>query len=802
MPINRVFFFASLLLPLLLLPNPESTTGAADVPKKKEEKPPAKPFGIDKRVPLTTSTVVGSPDPAPPYQVKRAYSNLATTLLICAHNIPGSDQILTITEERSISGTVINRFKDVADVKESEVILEFKGTAYDICFHPEFAKNGYIYVGWVGMNEKEKKKYVMISRFTMQTKAPYTIDKKSEKVIIEWASDGHNGAAVCFGNDGMMYVTSGDGTSDSDTNVTGQRMDLLLAKVLRIDVDHPDGEPEGVSPRRSYSVPKDNPFVNLKDARPETWAIGMRNPWRIHCDRKTGHIWVGNNGQDIWEQIYFIRKGDNYGWSVYEGSHPFYLERKLAPAAHTKPTFEHHHSEARSMTGGLVYYGTKYPDLVGAYIYGDYSTGRIWAGKHDGIKVVWHKEIAQTRLAITGFGVDSKGEILICDHAGKKEGGIYTLVPSPKEVAPSKFPRKLSESGLFKSVKGHQMEPAMIPYSVNSPLWSDNAYKTRWVGVPGDGKIDYTRNRGWGFPDKTVLVKSFALEMEEGKPESRRWVETRFLTKQDNEWYGYSYLWNDEQTEGTLIESKGADKEYSIKTKGGSRTQKWHYPSRSECTVCHSRAAHWVLGLSEAQMNRDHDYGTCTDNQLRVFEHIGMFKGFSYGQNAKEVLTEELEQKGWEADKIKEHVAKLPAERLKADPKNAELSPFSPEKYRKLVDPYDKKADLNLRARSYLHVNCAQCHIDAGGGNALFDVDFGTKVDKMKLFDVKPVHNTYGLPDAKLVARGVPERSVLLHRLSHRDAGHMPPLATSIVDKEAVEMLREWIRKMPARKEE
>ena len=342
----------------------------------------------------------------------------------------------------------------------------------------------------------------------------------------------------------------------------------------------------------------------------------------------------------------------------------------------------------------------------------------------------------------------------------------------------------------------------MIPYSVNSPLWSDNAYKTRWVGVPGDGKIDYTRNRGWGFPDKTVLVKSFALEMEEGKPESRRWVETRFLTKQDNEWYGYSYLWNDEQTEGTLIESKGADKEYSIKTKGGSRTQKWHYPSRSECMVCHSRAAHWVLGLSEAQMNRDHDYGTCTDNQLRVFEHIGMFKGFSYGQNAKEVLTEELEQKGWEADKIKEHVAKLPAERLKADPKNAELSPFSPEKYRKLVDPYDKKADLNLRARSYLHVNCAQCHIDAGGGNALFDVDFGTKVDKMKLFDVKPVHNTYGLPDAKLVARGVPERSVLLHRLSHRDAGHMPPLATSIVDKEAVEMLREWIRKMPARKEE
>ena len=268
------------------------------------------------------------------------------------------------------------------------------------------------------------------ARYTMLPKAPFTLDKDSAKTIIEWESDGHNGAAVCFGNDGMLYVTTGDGTSDSDTNVTGQRMDLLLAKLMRIDVDHPD---EG----KAYSVPKDNPFVGQPNIRPETWAYGFRNPWRIHCDKKTGHIWVGNNGQDLWEQIYFVRKGDNYGWSVYEGGHPFYLERKLGPTPHVKPAIEHPHSEARSMTGGIVYYGTKFPELVGAYIYGDYSTGRIWAAKHDGERVVWHKELAQTRLQITGFGTDSKGEILICDHNSKNGGELVqnTGSSSPKNCA-------------------------------------------------------------------------------------------------------------------------------------------------------------------------------------------------------------------------------------------------------------------------------------------------------------------------------------------------------------------------------
>jgi glucose/arabinose dehydrogenase len=759
--------------------------------------PPEKsrqPYGIARREPLTTSTVVGSPDPPPPYRVERAYPQLKLNFPIAVRHIPGSDQFFIITEEHAYGDTVISRFKDDPTVSTMDKVLDLKGVAYDIAFHPQFEKNGYVFVGWNGAGEIDKaKKHTKVTRYTLQTQAPWKLDPASAKLILEWPSDGHNGGAICFGKDGMLYVTSGDGTSDSDTNVMGQRMDVLLSKLLRIDIDHPD---EG----KTYSVPKNNPFVGKKDIRPETWAYGFRNPWRIHCDARTGHIWVGNNGQDLWEQIFFVRKGDNFGWSVYEGSHPFYLERKLGPTPHVKPTFEHHHSEARSMTGGLVYYGDKQVDLAGAYLYGDYSTGRIWAGKHDGEKVVWHKEIAQTRLQITGFGTDAKGEVLICDHDGGGKGGLFRLAPTPKDLPKTNFPKKLSDSGLFASVKDHKMQPGMIPYSVNAPLWSDGAHKERWLGLPGaDSKIDYTRTRGWGFPDKTVIVKSFALELEEGKPKTRRWVETRFLTKQGKEWFGYSYLWNDDQTDAVLVDAKGADKEFIIGTADGDlRSQKWHFPSRSECMVCHSRAAEWVLGLTELQMNKDHDYGGCVDNQLRVFEHLGLFNKFNYGRHANEILREEWGAKGLTEERIKQLLEKTTATRLQREPKDSALLAFGPDRYRKLVDPYDRKADLDKRARSYLHANCAQCHVEAGGGNALFNLEFTVKPEAMKVFDVRPVHNTFGLADARLIAPGHPERSVLLHRVSHREQGHMPPLATSMVDSRALEMLREWIKLMPA----
>jgi hypothetical protein len=127
------------------------------------------------------------------------------------------------------------------------------------------------------------------------------------------------------------------------------------------------------------------------------------------------------------------------------------------------------------------------------------------------------------------------------------------------------------------------------------------------------------------------------------------------------------------------------------------------------------------------------------------------------------------------------------------------LLAVAPDKYPRLVNPYDPKQELDQRARAYLHANCSQCHVAAGGGNSQMELEFTTALEKMRLVDVRPVHDTYGLPDARLISPGSPERSVLLHRMSHRDRGHMPPLATSIVDREAIKLLREWIGGMTVR---
>lgn len=707
-------------------------------------------FDIDNWSPVTTARLSGSPEPPLPYATERVFPKLKVDFPVHMVIDPVSGQMVFLDQVSPYGKTHLRRTKGQPALGEVEVLLEWdKALVYSLCFHPDYKTNGYLYLGANDAWVKGQPKTCRVIRYTIDRKPPFALDPKSARTIIEWESDGHNGLAITFGLDGMMFVTSGDGTSDSDDNVTGQGLDHLLSKVLRIDVDHPA---EG----KAYSVPKDNPFFGEKNIAPETWAYGLRNPWRITTDPKTGHIWVGNNGQDLWEQAYLIRKGANYGWSVYEGSHPFYLTRKLGPHPVVKPTAEHHHSVARSLTGGVVYHGNKLPELRGAYIYGDHSTGKIWGIKHDGKNVHWHRELTDTPFNITAFALDAFGELLIADHRGQGQGGFYTLVPNTTPTYdPQKFPRKLSETGLFRSVKGHQMQPGLIPYSVNSPLWSDGAFKARWIALPAasqkdekaePAKIGYKVNRGWDFPQSTVLVKSFGLETKPGDASSRKWIETRFLTKQQGEWIGYSYAWNAEQTEGTLVEKEGRDQTFVVETSDGAeRTQTWRYPSRTECMVCHSRAANFVLGPSTAQMNKDHDYGQKTMNQLDLLEHLGVLK-----VNRKENVT-------------------------------------------RLVDPYDESADLGQRARSYLHANCSVCHVKAGGGNAQMDLEFTVSEKAMNAIDVKPIHHHFNIENARLIAPGDPERSVLLHRMKIRERGQMPQLGTSIVDEPAVAMLREWI---------
>lgn len=768
------------------------------------ESNPRQPLAVREPVALTTSRVIGSPDPPHPYRAVRAFPSLKLNFPIAVDRIPGSDQLLLIAQATPSSSTTILRIKDYPEVSNYEKVLDLpgNGTAYGICFHPRFADNGYFYVGWNGsLNQEPKKSYA--TRFTMDRKI-WAVDPASALHVISWESDGHNGADLEFGRDGMLYITSGDGTSDSDTNLRGQDLTKYTAKLLRIDVDHAeDGRP--------YRVPEDNPFVGQPGVVPETWALGFRNPWRIAVDPHQGHIWVGNNGQDLWEQIFFVRKGDNFGWSVYEGSHLFYANRKMATEPLSLPAAEHHHREARSLTGGVVYYGDKLPELRGAYLYGDYSTGKIWGIKHDGHRVVWHQLLADTTFSITGFGLDSHGELLIADHRGNDEGACYSLEPAPPTSVPSRFPRKLSDSGLFADVPQHRMAPGVIPYSVNSPLWSDGAIKERFLAVPqaaaANLHIDLSASRGWEFPDETVLVKSFALETTAGDPKSRRWIETRFLTKQAGEWVGYSYRWNDDFTDAELVDADGLDRTYEIQVPrsaefpDGIRRQTWHYPSRSECMVCHSRAANFVLGLSTAQMNKEHDYGGgVMAHQFHTLEQYGFLK-IDYRADAFKFLQEDLRADKLAEAEVQQRVAELQVRDGQRATVDSTLLAGSPDRYPRLVDPADESQPLEKRARSYLHANCSICHVEAGGGNSQMQLEYNSTAEKFNAINVPPLHHRFGIDDARIIAPGHPGRSVLLYRMSRRGegSGQMPQVATNRVDHKAVKLLEEWIRSMDQR---
>lgn len=707
-----------------------------------------KPYGLTKREPWTTSRVVGTPEPPPPYTVQRVYPELKFKNPVYIAQEPGTDRIMVA----ELDGKIYAFSKSNPAPDSKELFLETKRQIYSFSFHPNYSENGEIFVFSpveIGSSVKPEDQLSRVSRFRASLAHPRKAAAESEEIIIEWPAGGHNGGEAIIGPDGYLYISTGDSTSGSDPKATGQGVDDLLSVMMRIDVDHPD-------PGKPYSIPKDNPFVHVAGARPEIWAHGFRNPWRFSFD-DAGRLWCGDVGQDIWEMIWLVEKGGNYGWSVQEGSHPFHPNKKVGPGPISPPIVEHHHTECRSITGGYVYRGKKHPELDGVYFYGDYEYGMIWGFRYDGTKAVDHRVLADTPLRIVTFAVTRDGEILLTDHT---TGELYELVRAEGKTASAEFPRKLSETGLFTSVKDHHLAPGVLTYSVNAPQWIDNGVKERFVGLPGDSKVTFVETSGnattWGFEDGAVAGETISLEMEEGNPASRRRIETRIIVKQENHWLGYSYLWNDEQTDATLVGARGLDLALTIHAPGSpekTRRQTWHVPSRNECMVCHSRAAAFVLGLRTVQMNRDHDYGGVADNQLRAWNHAGIFTA---------------------------PLAKPPSA------------------YPALPNPYDEAADIDSRARAYLHVNCSVCHVVDGGGNARMVLTYETKLNEMKVVHERPIHGDFGLSGAHLVTPGDPLASVMAYRLSKVGRGRMPHVGSNLIDDRGVRLIREWIESLAA----
>jgi len=230
----------------------------------------------------------------------------------------------------------------------------------------------------------------------------------------------HNGGQIIFGPDGDLYIGLGDGGSEGDPQNRGQSLDTLLGKILRI---HPA---EGGSP--PYVVPSDNPFVGQSDARPEIWAYGLRNPWRFTFDRQAGDLWIGDVGQNAWEEVDFqhggSQGGQNYGWRLREGDHPYIGNR---PEDNVDPVYEYSHDTGGCVvTGGYVYRGSKIPNLEGAYVFADYCVGELIALVRRGGRIVDHRALGPRADFISSFGEDEAGNLYVLSL----DGPVYELVPA------------------------------------------------------------------------------------------------------------------------------------------------------------------------------------------------------------------------------------------------------------------------------------------------------------------------------------------------------------------------------------
>jgi glucose/arabinose dehydrogenase len=280
-------------------------------------------------------------------------------------------------------------------------------------FHPHYHENGYFFV-----NYTNKDGNTVIARFKVSADPDRADSGSGVKLLeVDQPYANHNGGVVAFGSDGYLYLGLGDGGSGGDPHGNGQSTKTLLGKILRIDVDH--GEP--------YTVPPENPFVN-GGGRPEVWAYGLRNPWRFSFDRLNGEMYIGDVGQNQWEEIDFIQAGTsggvNFGWNYFEGDHP-YSGQPAAQLDLTWPVAEYSHADGCAVTGGIVYRGAQLPAWNGIYIYGDYCSGLIWGLLRSGTN--WQSQVLfRSGFNITTFGQDESGEAYLSDY---NSGTIYRLSP-------------------------------------------------------------------------------------------------------------------------------------------------------------------------------------------------------------------------------------------------------------------------------------------------------------------------------------------------------------------------------------
>lgn len=609
----------------------------------------------------------------------------------------------------------VNAYDTVLDIS-SRVTTELEFGLTGLAIHPNYPQDPRVFLVY---NDSQNQGRSTLSSFSVNTTSGI-IDGASENVLLTLPQPArnHNGGDIAFDDENYLYVSFGDGGLDRDES---QDLSTLHGNILRLDVSGAD-----------YTIPEDNPF-NAGQAScpegssangncPEIYAYGFRNPWRFSFDTLTGDLWVADVGEATYEEVNRVVAGGNYGWPIMEANSCF-LDPQCDTNGLELPITQYGRDTGVSTVGGYVYRGTRSPSLGGQYIWGDTFSQQFLSISATAEAGSTATPIFSSGRIIGALGQGNDGEVHLLSLNGST-GDEILRVTAEGGTTTIEMPQSLSSVGCF-NPQEKTYTAGVFNYQVNSQLWSDSASKDRAFAIPNEATIDLSENN-FIFPENSVLIKHF-LDGDE-------YLETRFFIRSSSGWLGYSYEWNDEQTDAQLLaEGKTEDRGTFVHT----------YPSRAQCATCHTAAANFSLGLESGQLNRVGP--VATNNQLELFSDIGLL-----------------------------------------------TTPVDPETAPKLASLDDETATVEARARSYLHSNCAGCH-QPGAQGGFMDLRYSTALNAMQACDVAPAQGDLGIADALIIAPGDPARSVLLARMQSLDATRMPPLASLSVHTEAVAVIGQWI---------
>jgi len=718
-----------------------SDTQSTPLPNSPPSPPPIEQFGLDNRPDNQTCVAPARPGAVASLAVEEAFPGLtfgAPTKLLME---PGANPRWFVLQKAGQirvfdpDNPVVTAYLDISSVVNSAG----EGGLLGMAFHPDYPATAEIFLSYTSGSSPMRS---VISRVLLDNvAAPSAINAGSTEyqiITVDQFASNHNGGDIAFGPDGFLYIGLGDGGGGGDPNETGQDTTNLLGSFLRLDVI----DPSITYPANSYLIPagaEGNPFAGQAKC-----GAGLTNP--NNCPEI--YAWGIRNP---WRWSFDSATGQLWAGDVGQGAREEVdiIERGNNYGWDCREGFQ-----AFESTGCNATYTDPvhdYPRSEGNSITG----GRVYRGSAISGRIGEYIYADYGSGRIWALRSDGQGgyinELLFDESSGPvafaadadgelyfaniNNGRIYELVA---RAGGGSIPDLLSATGCVDPADITQPYAGLIAYDLNARFWSDGADKTRFLGLPNGTTISIDGQDDWQFPIGTVIVKNFLL--------NNNLIETRHLMRHpDGVWAGYTYEWDALQTEATRVVG---GKTVNI---GG---QDWVFPSEAQCDQCHSGAAGHALGPETAQLNKDFTYPSTgrTDNQLETLDHVMMFASPLAG---------------------------------------------TPETLPALADPMDTNADLDDRARAYLHTNCAGCHRPLGGTPVDIDLRYYTALQDTGTCDAIPQAGMLGIQDARIIAPEDAARSTLVARTNRRgDFVAMPPVGSTVVDTEGVALLTEWVNEL------